>query len=78
VSSLLRETCVRPLAIEFESKHFTSEQRDKIRDLLESYGYQVYDANATPDAVHFADQAALNAKNVTLEMAAFRVPSSDS
>ena len=44
---------VRPLALEYETKAFTLSQLDEIQTKLETYGYRVFDANASPDAPHW-------------------------
>lgn len=87
LTSLLENTAMRPLAIGFESKFFTKKQLAHIRRLLASRGYCTYDANATPDAPHFAEQQSLNVARATgtdpaarawgteyIELMAFRRP----
>lgn len=57
---------IRPAIVEFEAKAMTSAMVRTIVRLLKSYGYVVFDSNATPDRIHWVS------KWQFLELVAFR------
>ena len=44
---------VRPSIVEFEGKTMTPIMINDMQQLFESYGYKLFDSNATPDRLHW-------------------------